>query len=544
MNQRITKLLAIAALASAGLLNAKSLNHYMGKGVSNNMAMEIINTSKAYACGDECEGWFGNFTVEGFYNGSFNNKKATGVGSLMSFGGSTTNEMSVGTPAAAAAVTTLFNVDAYQFGLGNLSTASTGKMKIEPKMYSAGANLMLFVGANRAETGFWFKANGAVGVQSVDPQLTESGALPTATSYADNTFGSATAIATTSLYKNMKEAFAAKTAISTEYKQLKYGKIDGKKTTGAKFGDINVTLGYNFVANDTTVVGVGVRGLIPTANKPTAEHALEPIFGHGGNWAVGGELFVKTTLWSSDESDKSLNFYLNGHASHYFKAEQTRSFDTTLNQDGSRYLLVARYNNNSAVATQGASSAEFKGEVANLINYSTLTANSTVSVEGAAAALLDFNCGNWNMGAGVEFWGSAKEKLAITGTLPTDLVILGRQFVGRNAAAVAGGLCQPGATMTSQEAQVAIAAVGGTAATTTLPYAGLAASKIKASDLNAESAANDARHSVKAFANVGYKWMDSSYCPFLGLTGSADFATSKRNAASHWGVAVQGGLCF
>ena len=539
MNQRITKLLAIAALASAGLLNAKSLNHYLGRGVSNNMAMEVINVSKAYGCSDaEDAGWFGNFTVEGFYNGSFNNKKATGVGSLMSFGGSTTNEMSVGGGTSARST---FNIDGYQLGLGDAADG-TLKMKLEPKMYSAGANLMLFVGANRAETGFWFKASGAVGVQSVNPQLTESGTIGAQTGYVDNAFGSGTAaVAATAVYKNMTEAFAAKTAISTNYKQMKYGKIDGKQTSGAKFGDINLTLGYNFVANDSTVVGVGVRGLIPTANKPTAEYALEPIFGHAGNFAVGGELFVKTTLWSSDEdANKSLNFYLNGHASHYFKAEQTRSFDTTANQDGSRYMLVGRYNSDAGVNTSALSIAQFQNEVANLINYSTLTANSTVSVEGAAAALLDFNCGNWNMGAGVEFWGSAKEKLTITGTLPTNLVILGRQVVEVTGGGDRG-YCQPNATMNSM---VAFNTTAINTEDANVKYAGLAANKIKQADLNAESAANDARHSAKVFANVGYKWMDSSYCPFLGLTGSADFATSKRNAASHWGVAVQGGLCF
>ena len=545
MNQRITKLLAIAALASAGLLNAKSLNHYLGRGVSNNMAMEVINVSKAYGCSDaEDAGWFGNFTVEGFYNGSFNNKKANGVGSLMSFGGSTTNVMTVGGGTTAR---TAFNIDGYQLGLGDRPDG-TLSMKLEPKMYSAGANLMLFVGANRAETGFWFKASGAVGVQSVDPQLTESGTIGADTIYATGTFGDAAAGAptTATTYDTMAQAFAAKTAVSTNYKQMKYGKLDGKQTSGAKFGDINLTLGYNFVANDSTVVGVGVRGLIPTANKPTAEYALEPIFGHAGNFAVGGELFVKTTLWSSDEdANKSLNFYLNGHASHYFKAEQTRSFDTTLNQDGSRYLLVAKYNN-AAIATGGGgntsrdSGAQFQNEVANLINYSTLTANSTVSVEGAAAALLDFNCGNWNMGAGVEFWGSAKEKLTITGTLPTNLVILGRQVVEVTGGGDRG-YCQPNATMNSM---VAFNTTAINTEDANVKYAGLAANKIKQADLNAESAANDARHSAKVFANVGYKWMDSSYCPFLGLTGSADFATSKRNAASHWGVAVQGGLCF
>mgnify|MGYP005634660761 CR=1 FL=1 len=528
MNQKITKLLALAFIASAGFVQAN--NHYMGRGFSNNMANELVNVTKAYCDnGDAEDGWFGNFMVTGSYNGSFNNKKANGLGG-MALHSKTSNEITYGmvTPVVAGG----FGFDAYQFGMGSTMAGTDAKLSLSPKVYSAGADFMLYVGANKMETGFWFKAHGAVGVMAVNPTIVETGTIGTLGTYAAITG-----------YTTMTEAFAAGKALSTNYQQMKYGKIDGKQTTGAKFGDIELALGYNFLADEDKVVGLGLRALIPTANKPKGEYIYEPIFGHGGNWGLGGEFFMKANLWSSDEDEKCLNFWLDGHVSHYFKAAQVRSFDTTLNGAGSRYMLVAEYGNETT-GTRLASFNVFKDKVANLINYSTLPCNSTVSAEGAVAAMFDYNCGSWNVALGAEFWGSAKEKLAITGTLNADLVVLGRQKIGTASGDEIGGLCQPLANMASMEAMAAGTNGTGGAPSTTLLLAGAASSKLVTTDLDATSAANEARHAAKIFSNVGYKWMDSDYCPTLGVIGSAEFATSKGNAISQWGIALQGGICF
>jgi len=548
MNQRIKQLLAVAFLVTSAGLSAKSLNHFAGKGFGNSMSRELINVSKAWKNEEAADGWFGNFTVTGQYNKSFKNDKSNGLGSLFSFGGSETNVMSIGGGDTAR---TAFNIDGYQLGLGERADG-TLKMQLDPKTYEAGADFQLFVGANKYEAGFYFKAKGAVGVASVDANLSESGTIGAVTAAANayplGTFGGA-AIAETSIYSTLKTAFNPSAAISTQYKQMTEGLIGGKQTTGAKFGDVELALGYNFVANDDYTVGAGVRASLPTANKHTGKYVLEPVFGRGGHWGLGGEAFVRANLYASEDGEKSLNFWLNGYAQHLFKAEGKRSFDLTANGDGSRYLLVAKYTN-AVIATAGggatsqASAAEFGNEVQNLVNHSTLACNTTVDVEGAVAAMFDYNCGNWNMGLGAEFWGSSKEKVAITGTIATDLVVLGRQRVWGAAAAAVGtdrGYCQPNATMNAM-ADDSIATDA--AETATVKFAANAASKIKQADLNADSAANASRHSAKVFGNVGYAWSDSEYCPQVSVTGEAEFGTSKTNTVSQWGVAVQGGICF
>lgn len=537
MNQKIKKLLAVAILAATGVIQAN--NHFMSHNFSNNMARELINVSKAYCDNGDDDGFFGGVYVSGAYQGSFNNTNANRLGSLV-FGG-TTNEVSYGIQAGPiTAATADYVLDGYQLGLGSAMTNSDSKVRLDPKTYQAGADFMLYVGASKMERGFYFSAHGAVGVASVDAKLTESGTIAGQADYLANQFGEA---AVTPYHANLTAFFKGDTAKGNIVK-LAYGKFDGKKTTGAKFGDIELALGYNFVANEDYVVGVGVRAAIPTANKPKGDWLLEPIFGRGGNWGLGGELFVKANLWASDEDNKCLNFWMKGYASHLFKAEQVRSFDATANGQGSRYMLVAKYGTDAAVATHGAASAAFQGEVGNLINYSTLPCNTTVAVEGAVAAMFDYCCDNWNVGLGFEFWGSSKEKVTITGTMTADKVFLGRQFVGRDAANVASGVCEPAATMVSQLGPLALQAQGDDNSTATLPFATLAASKITTADLNKDSAANSARHAAKVFGNLGYKWMESDYCPCLSLTGSAEFGTSKYNTVNQWSIGVQGGICF
>jgi hypothetical protein len=538
MNDKKIRAIAILACVSAAVSQAKSLNHLLPRSASNNVAMELVQRSCASNCKSNDKNWHGNLTVAAFHNQSFDKKHINGLGSLLSFGGSTTNSMTVGGGPTARAQ---FNIDGYQMGMNQLTDGSL-TMKLEPEIYASGAHVMFFLGTT---TGTWFTVSSAVGTQTIDPGLTETGNIGTQLNYATTVFGDATAITVAAQYKNMTEAFAAKTALSNNYKQMKHGKIDGARKTGPELAEINVTLGHNLVTTDTTTVGAGLCFVIPTGHKPTGEYALEPIFGNSKHFSLGGELFFKQRLWSSCEAEnRFLDFYVNGRLAHQFAAEQTRSFDTTLNRDGSRYLLVARYNNAVIASTGGAGSsdqsvAQFQNEVANLINYSTLTASSTIAIAGTGAAMLRFNNNGWTASVGVEAWASAAEQLTITGILPDNLVILGRQVV--RLAPTNRGFCQPNATMNSM-------LVGNTATnaaeTADIKFAANAGSKIKQSDLNVDGSAHDARNSVKIFGHLGYAWTECQPCPSLGLTGSLECSTSKKNTASQWAIALQGSLCF
>ena len=127
MNQKIKQLLAIGSLAVSltAFADQRSNNHFIGHNFSNNQSRELVQLSKAWCDGGMGEdGWFGTFWVAGEYQGSFKNDKKDGLGSMFSFGGSETNEMTVGGGTNAG---TSFNIDGYQLGLGNGAAGSTQK---------------------------------------------------------------------------------------------------------------------------------------------------------------------------------------------------------------------------------------------------------------------------------------------------------------------------------------------------------------------------------------------------------------------------------
>ena len=93
-------------------------------------------------------------------------------------------------------------------------------MKLSPKVYQAGADFGLFVGANKYDTGFYLKAHGAVGVMAVDPQLTEAGTLAAAAGYVAGAFKSNETVGATEVYDSIAEAFKGK-EIGGNWKAIK-----------------------------------------------------------------------------------------------------------------------------------------------------------------------------------------------------------------------------------------------------------------------------------------------------------------------------------
>jgi hypothetical protein len=337
-------------------------------------------------------------------------------------------------------------------------------------------------------------------------------------------------------YSNMTEAFAGgKTA--GVFTGLNFGKIDGKRTSSAKFGDVEFALGYNVFASESAHLGIALRASAPTANKPTAEYVFEPIFGRGGGWGLGGELFGHVTAWEGSNNN-ALEFWLDAQAMHMFKARQVRSFDLA-NNAGSKYLLVNRFNSSSVA----------QNDIQQLINVSSLDVDATYGavVDGALGIRYHAEC--WNVQVGYNFSGRTAEKLTLVGELAaTTYGVLGRQyneFV--DGAFAATNRVQPEASINGTLTAPVTATA---AAATDYSLAGV----LLASDDNALIAGNSALDvtaaqlaagwNSKVFANANYVFSDSDYKPTIGVFGDADFSTSHNNAVSKWGVGVFGGISF
>ena len=510
-----------AAVAAANTISA---NTFVGRSFSTNMATELMAEQAAWKQ-DPNEGYHSTFQVIGQYNRNFKSTATNGIGAYPFWSG--TNSMTVGNNAYGAAAPAPFQLDSYQFGLG--AQATPGSVELNPVLYNAGADMLFYIGAHQTERGFWAKINAAVGVASVNPQLTE----PEPNAGVVYTADQMTPTVTDPLFSTMTQAWAGDigTYHVSAFLGLQYGRIDGKQSTGAKFGDIDFAFGYNFLASERSHLGVAVRFTAPTGNKPTGVYVLEPVWGNGGHWGLGGELFGHATLWEGDNS--SLQLWGDFQAQHLFKAKQMRSYDLTANGVGSKYILIAD------CGTTGGTTYLQDTLIQQLVNASTLATNSTVGAVVDMALMLQYNCNNWQFDLGYNFAGKSKETLVLVGELAVGRwAVLGHQEIDNGGAAT--NIVDQAFKMYEK---APTAPTAGDAPSTATNIQGNAALNVNGVD-GVNGAAQAAGWSSKVFGQIAYRWSDSEYVPTLALQGSGEFSTSGNNALNQWSVGVRGGFSF
>ncbi len=524
---------AVSVSASSDTLTT-SQNYFQPRAFSANLAREMLMEGTKHR---DSDGWYGEFSATAAYQRSWTQgvKTTDGVDLDETVNGlgvhpfwSGTNVMSIGTNDSSS------NLDAYQFGLGNVTNYTDAAITLNPIVYQAGADFMFIIGSSANEPCFFAKFKAPVGLYNINPNLTEVAA--TANAYTEGQIAQTTDViadpATT-----MTQAFAGflpdGQLAQGNFEAMQHGLIDGEQSTGARFGDIEMTAGYRFISNDDNSFSVAVRAAAPTGGRATGKYMMEPIFGRGGNWGLGGYADGHVKLWEGN-NENSLQLKFMANAMHLFKADTVRSYDLTANGEGSKYLLVSSYGT-SAASTSGA----YQGTIANLINHSTLSSTSTFGVEGDATLAFTYMGRGWSLDLGYEFWGRSAETLVITGEFANHAyAILGRQGVGLSTdGSTASSLCQPTATISSADAHVDAAAGNVVDATNYL-------NRIALADLDIASAQQNTALTSKVFSKVTYEWIDNNYRPHLGVMGEFEISTSNNNALPQWGVVLIGGVSF
>ncbi|MDP3787684.1 MAG: hypothetical protein Q8Q60_00015 [Candidatus Chromulinivorax sp.] len=517
---------AVSMCASADVLT-QSHNFFQPRAFSANLAREMMMEGSKHKDSDK---WYGEFSAAAAYQRSWNQGMETsedvdladgvnGLGVYPFWSG--TNVMTVGTNLSGS------DLDAYQFGLG--SVTSNGSITLSPVVYQAGADFMFVFGSSANQPCFFAKIKAPVGVYNINPNLVEVDATPAV--YAIGALQSATA--TTTLAdpaSTMTQAFAGnlpggQTAVG-DFQIMQYGLLDGAQSIG-KFGDIEMTAGYRFISNDDNSFSVAVRAAAPTGGSADGIYMLEPIFGRGGNWALGGYLDGHVKLWEGN-NDNSFQVKFMGNAQHLFDADTVRSYDLVSAGAGSKYLLVATYSSTNV----------YGNAIANLINYSTLASKSSFAVEGDAVLSFAYVGRGWSLDLGYEFWGRSAEALVITGAFSNQsYAILGRQGISDAAGTSNVNLCQPTATIAASLARVDAAAGDVVDATA-------ASNRVAFTDLDVAAAEQNASLSSKVFSKIAYEWMDSNYRPHVGVMGEFEISNSNNNALPQWSVSLVGGVSF
>lgn len=535
MNQNIKNIFWLPVVCYSIIITSDSDNHTCHAQSQNlwqphafaiSAGREILLKKDVYALTDNDESWFGEFSVGFEFMRSFNlnskdSKRCSNLGSLPFWAADLSNTMTVGDNSG------LYDLDAYQLGLGPVTT--NGTVTLNPLVYQTGADFSLIAGVNKTDRGFFLELHAPVGIISVKPRLCSSDTL-VAEPYPAGAFDVSST--TTAPFTTISQAFGGEQSAGF-YKPMTKAIINGRRTSSAKFGDVEASIGYNFIADEQKHCGLALRFSAPTGNKAEGCYVLEPIFGRNGHWGLGAEIIGHWKFWDSDSNNTKASLWFDGNIVHLFRSKQIRSFDFINNGLGSKYLLLANYNGNV-----------FQNEIINAVNITTTYAESTFAVEGDFALVLDFQWSNWNFDIGYEGWGRTCEHLNdCYASYPTSVnfnnyAIIGRQQYANPAATIVH-LCEPGATIgKSQDAA--------TAATATILDATIAANRLpETGSLNIEAQRAPSVYTSKAFIQVCYTCKDSSYTPFVGISTGAEFPNLGKNAAAYfWNVGLQAGLSF
>lgn len=529
---------------SKGLWQPRSFNSYKTR---------EVNALKHNCGGNADECWSKYKSVSFEYMQSFGDSQAR-LGALPFWSG--TNTMTIGSNDGNS------DLDAYQFGLGDVAEGSQGSITLCPRIKHVGADMLLEMKQNPKERGMYVKVKAPLGAMVVNASLSED-LVELQHNQIKSQESNPIAEANAPIWLNYTAVSQRHESISDalygghRHRELdfRYGRFASCcNKSVVRLGDLEVAAGYDAWVAEKGSFGLGFKMSAPTGNVPQADFALEPIFGRAGHWAVGGEMNFNYKVWESDCADVRL--YVAGEALHLFSGRKPswRSFDLKANGKGSRYMMLGafgfedRLNNVELISFQ---------HIIPAINVTTLPVISKFAVEGSAVIMLDAKRDDWNMSLAGEFWGRSCEKLAIDycNTLQhsghqdhtmhlNNYAVLGRQTGFGDALSTNLCYCEPLATINkSQNTYFGVFADKPAG----IENAAIATNRIssdfeEALDLTGAAAVRS--FSGKVTAEVGYTWSEKCHMPHLSLFGGVEFFDKKSKMVNLWSVGLQGSLQF
>ncbi|MGZ6251265.1 MAG: hypothetical protein ACXWL2_04495 [Candidatus Chromulinivorax sp.] len=515
-----TMILCISSYIAAEI--SVSANLFLGRAFSANIARELLMT-RPYNQDNEKNIFF---ALDAVHQKSWNQGNDQGIGIYPFW--SQTNSMTVGDNNGT------YHIDAYQFGLGPITPTSTS-ISLNPTIYQNGSDFMLYGQSKKYGHAFFGKIKSALTAMVMQPNFTETNPATPVLYPAGALSVTTSTVADPS--SSMSQAFAGNTGTQSgqgDFRPMTNGLINGKQSTGAHLSDIEMTLGYNYSCPDTANnIQFAARITAPTGIKPQGIYILEPINGRGGNWGVGFYLAGSYRPWTSQDEHRTLTINFMSDGIHLCNANVMRSYDLTANDHGSKYLLVADYQNNV-----------YQNSIQNLVNLSTLTSQSSFAFEGDAALSLSFSCHNFSIDVGYNAWGRTQEKLEIVQDFQqARYAVLGRQAVGYYSAGAEYPVnaCQPLATINLSNSAVATTPPSATVVTnqTSVVNATVAANRISGNDaFNTAITAQYAAVTSKLFTKLGYTWNNCNCAPYLHATGEIEWSNISNNALPQWGIGL------
>lgn len=340
--------------------------------------------------------------------------------------------------------------------------------------------------------------------------------------------------------------------------EAQYGKfVLNRAQNLTALANIDMVLGYDFLRCDGHHLGLFLKAVAPTGNRPYTETVFAPVVGNAHHWELGGGLDAHWDVWQCD--DHCVSLYLTGSATHLFKDKQKRTADLwnankTAPSCMSRNILLKTFNQPNET------SGYTINQIIRASDWTTRTIESSFDVMGDASLKLMYrNCG-WAVGLGYNIYGRSTEKL----NLVKDECNASRLKVAIKGNA---GVCyfpaEPGAPTQSLDATQS--QYQPTAKNTAFPVDNKVSEGDNTSawdgsypvdNTNPVVPLTDAniaftpvprqiQHTI--FGNVDYQWQDCDSQPFMGIGGSCSFAQNGSCnvcTANQWNVWIHGGMTF
>lgn len=451
-------------------------------------------------CDLDCFGGVGQAIVG--YSRNFDQKS---IGKFFSPDKDKTNTFRVG--AAGRPDTDVINTN---FLLGD---GYESDVTLKPRIENAFIDLNFHLQLNEWVCGLWFEAHAPINWVRTSMDFDESTTNQGNTSISSGKLGTTSA---TSPFNTFADAWKGKQTVANTFVKsgMDFARVEGRQTKWA-LADLELALGYDFICNECSFMGVSLRVIAPTGNRPDGEFVFEPISGSGKHTQVGGGLHGYYEFWNNC-CDSSFGLFFDAHIYTMLKKTQKRTFDWKNNGKWSRYLLLKKFNDSNMQT----------GDVIPGTNITTVDADVKASANGEAVIMLDYQRCGFVMNVGYDIWGRSKEKICIKGEISEKVGIVGVIDGTTNATTVDSVYVQNDATICSK-------------GTPTIFAKGLTID-----DLDVEGAAHPSALSHKIFGYLGYTWEDCDYMPFMGIGGEGEFSGRDNKAFDQWAIWFKGGFAF
>lgn len=154
---------------------------------------------------------------------------------------------------------------------------------------------------------------------------------------------------------------------------LQFGKMSPCSQRAIHCAELRTNVGYDHFIKDLHHVGIKMQVAVPCGNRPKSIYLFEPIVGNQHHWELGFGVTAHAVVWSNEEQEERVDFFIDALVNHIFRAHQRRSFDLK-GKPNSRYMLAEKMTSTITDNLTGngiTPIAQFDREVTSIVNLTT-----------------------------------------------------------------------------------------------------------------------------------------------------------------------------